>query len=99
MKRIISVIACVLLLSGCGAGHQNDADSGNAEPLEGEQITEGTPDNTTADPDTSLESADTIQETAAALGYVDQYHFSRRFKAIMGMPPGKYRDSIFYENR
>ena len=32
-----------------------------------------------------------ITEIAAQLGYVDQYHFSRRFKKITGLSPRKYR--------
>ncbi len=32
-----------------------------------------------------------IAEVAAELGYVDQYHFSRRFKAVMGLSPVMYR--------
>lgn len=32
-----------------------------------------------------------ITEIAARLGYVDQYHFSRRFKKITGLSPRKYR--------
>ena len=33
-----------------------------------------------------------IAEIAAELGYVDQYHFSRRFKQIMGLSPRQYRE-------
>ena len=32
-----------------------------------------------------------ISEIASLYGYKDQYHFSRRFKEIMGMPPRDYR--------
>ncbi|MDD3118388.1 MAG: AraC family transcriptional regulator [Victivallales bacterium] len=32
-----------------------------------------------------------LPEIAAYLGYTDQYHFMRRFSAIFGMPPVKYR--------
>lgn len=32
-----------------------------------------------------------IAEIASLFGYKDQYHFSRRFKEIMGMPPRDYR--------
>ena len=32
-----------------------------------------------------------ITEIAARLGYVDQYHFSRRFKKITGLSPRRYR--------
>jgi NDP-sugar pyrophosphorylase family protein len=34
-----------------------------------------------------------IQELAHLLGYVDQYHFSRRFKQIVGLSPQQYRTS------
>ena len=34
-----------------------------------------------------------ISEIAEYFGYMDQYHFSRRFKAVMGMPPVRYRES------
>lgn len=32
-----------------------------------------------------------IYELAQLLGYVDQYHFSRRFKQIIGLSPQQYR--------
>ena len=32
-----------------------------------------------------------ITEIAARLGYVDPYHFNRRFAAKTGLPPGRYR--------
>jgi len=32
-----------------------------------------------------------ISEVAANLGYVDQYHFIRRFKKVIGIPPARYR--------
>lgn len=32
-----------------------------------------------------------VREAAAKAGYADPYHFSRRFKQVMGMPPGEYR--------
>ncbi|MFA6102691.1 MAG: AraC family transcriptional regulator [Victivallaceae bacterium] len=35
-----------------------------------------------------------VAAVAAELGYVDQYHFSRRFKSIMGFPPNRYRKEI-----
>lgn len=35
-----------------------------------------------------------IAETAARFGYQDQYHFSRRFKIIMGGSPREYRKNI-----
>lgn len=34
-----------------------------------------------------------VSEIAAMLGYLDPYHFSRRFKAVMGLAPGQYRDN------
>ena len=34
-----------------------------------------------------------ISAIAKYFGYVDQYHFSRRFKAVMGMPPIRYREN------
>lgn len=33
----------------------------------------------------------TLAETAEKLGYNDQYHFIRQFKAVTGQTPGKYR--------
>lgn len=33
----------------------------------------------------------TISEVSERLGYVDPFHFSRRFKAVIGMPPKQYR--------
>lgn len=33
----------------------------------------------------------TLAETAEKLGYNDQYHFIRQFKAATGQTPGKYR--------
>lgn len=35
-----------------------------------------------------------IADAAEHFGYKDQYHFSRRFKAVLGMSPLKYRESI-----
>ena len=35
-----------------------------------------------------------VAAVAAELGYVDQYHFSRRFKSIMGFSPNRYRREI-----
>lgn len=37
------------------------------------------------------ESGESIADIASRLGFVDPYHFSRRFKRIMGIPPGQYR--------
>jgi len=39
-------------------------------------------------------SSSTLAEIAASLGYVDQFHFSRRFKAVMGASPGAYRKGL-----
>jgi transcriptional regulator GlxA family with amidase domain len=33
-----------------------------------------------------------VKEIAAALGYDDQFYFSRLFKAIHNLPPSKYRE-------
>ena len=33
-----------------------------------------------------------VKEIASSLGYQDQFHFSRQFKAFQGVPPSKYRD-------
>ena len=35
-----------------------------------------------------------ITEIATRLGYVDQYHFSRRFKKITGLSPRRYRQTF-----
>jgi len=35
-----------------------------------------------------------ITEIATRLGYVDQYHFSRRFKKITGLSPRRYRQAF-----
>ena len=35
-----------------------------------------------------------IADAAERFGYKDQYHFSRRFKAVLGMSPTQYRISI-----
>ena len=35
-----------------------------------------------------------VAEIAARFGYKDQYHFSRRFKAVQGMSPQQYRRSF-----
>lgn len=35
-----------------------------------------------------------ITEIAQRLGYVDQYHFSRRFKKLTGMSPRRYRQAF-----
>lgn len=37
------------------------------------------------------DSEKSVAEIAAEFGYMDQYHFSRRFKAVMGMSPTRYR--------
>ena len=38
-------------------------------------------------------TAMSLSEIAASLGYVDVYHFCRRFKEIMGMAPGQFRQT------
>ncbi|MFZ2655196.1 MAG: AraC family transcriptional regulator [Victivallales bacterium] len=38
-----------------------------------------------------LSGASGLKDVAAAVGYQDQYHFSRRFKQVMGIAPGQYR--------
>ena len=38
-----------------------------------------------------LHDGGSIAEVAAMLGYRDLYHFSRRFKARFGVPPGRFR--------
>ena len=35
-----------------------------------------------------------LAEICAMLGYFDQSHFSRAFKAVTGVTPGKYRESL-----
>ena len=49
-----------------------------------------------------LSSTDSsIAETALRFGYQDQYHFSRRFKVIMGVSPREYRKHVagFYHRK
>jgi len=41
----------------------------------------------------------TVREVSAQLGYADQYHFSRRFKALKGLSPQNYRDSVILGRR
>lgn len=36
----------------------------------------------------------TVKEVAAALGYEDQFYFSRLFKSIIGIAPRDYRQSV-----
>ena len=36
----------------------------------------------------------TIKSIAYTLGFFDQYHFSKVFKGIMGMPPKDFRSKI-----
>jgi AraC-like DNA-binding protein len=33
-----------------------------------------------------------VKEIATRLGYQDQFHFSRQFKAFQGASPSEYRD-------
>ena len=37
---------------------------------------------------------DNLSQIAAALGYVDHYHFARRFKIYFGCAPGTYRKRL-----
>lgn len=39
----------------------------------------------------------TVSAVAHAFGYSDSYHFSRRFKQIMGISPRRYRESFYRE--
>lgn len=39
----------------------------------------------------ALEAERSIAEVAAELGYADQAHFARDFKALVGVPPSRYR--------
>ena len=41
-----------------------------------------------------VSSTHPVSEVAERFGYRDQYHFSRRFKAVMGVPPQQYRMSF-----
>ncbi|MFA7230071.1 MAG: AraC family transcriptional regulator, partial [Victivallaceae bacterium] len=38
-----------------------------------------------------ISTKNSVADIASELGYVDPYHFSRRFKAITGFPPKQYR--------
>lgn len=40
-----------------------------------------------------------VNEVAEAVGYIDQFHFSKRFKKIIGVPPKPYQQSFQQENR
>lgn len=40
---------------------------------------------------------DSIQRIAATVGFEDIYYFSRRFRKIQGMPPGRYRKHLARE--
>lgn len=35
-----------------------------------------------------------LRETASSLGFYDECHFSKVFKASFGISPGSYRDSL-----
>lgn len=39
------------------------------------------------------QSGSTIKQISARLGYQDQFHFSRQFKAFQGLSPSQYRQS------
>ncbi len=41
-----------------------------------------------------LQAGETIAEVAAATGFSDQSHLTRRFKRIVGVTPGQYVTSI-----
>ncbi|MDD5727593.1 MAG: AraC family transcriptional regulator [Victivallales bacterium] len=41
-----------------------------------------------------LSGDSTVAEIAGRLGYVDQYHFSRRFKKLTGLSPFRYRQTF-----
>lgn len=38
-----------------------------------------------------------VYEIAERLGYIDHYHFIRRFTKILGLPPGKYRKTVLHQ--
>ena len=40
-----------------------------------------------------------IKEIAAQVGYPDIYHFSQRFKKLLGQPPTAYRQKQMPGNR
>ncbi len=40
----------------------------------------------------------TVFEVAHSLGYSDPYHFSRRFKQMMGVSPNHYRESLSWKD-
>ena len=44
-----------------------------------------------------LDSRLTVTEIAARFGYLDPYHFSRRFKQRVGVSPEKYRNAYMLE--
>jgi AraC-like DNA-binding protein len=39
-----------------------------------------------------------VTETAMRYGYMDRYHFSRRFKMLFGISPDQYRKLFAVEN-
>jgi AraC-like DNA-binding protein len=41
-----------------------------------------------------LRSQQPLADIAITTGFADQAHFTRAFKAIMGMTPGQYRDAF-----
>ena len=41
---------------------------------------------------TRLQAGDALADVAADLGFADQSHFQRIFKAHTGITPGRYRD-------
>lgn len=46
-----------------------------------------------------LDSRLTVTEVAAKFGYLDPYHFSRRFKQRVGVSPEKYRHAYILEQK
>ena len=38
-----------------------------------------------------LDKGRPVRDVAATLGYCDEFHFSRAFKARAGVPPSRYR--------
>lgn len=45
-----------------------------------------------------LNTALSVKEIAARLGYSSQYHYSRNFKQLTGIPPSTFRDTYFRDN-
>jgi AraC-like DNA-binding protein len=45
-----------------------------------------------------LENRFSFKEIADNLGFCDEFHFSRRFKGIMGLSPGAWRAQVYWRN-